>query len=67
MARAYRGAYVGFSTLAVSILRHHIEWLVAEAERRKWQEPLCLFPSAENAPLDYSRMADEPGHPALRR
>jgi len=57
--KTYETRTVELSTLAVTILRHHLEWLRAEAERRKWGEPLWLFPSAKNAPLDYSRMADE--------
>jgi integrase len=57
--KTYETRTVELSTLAVTVLRHHLAWLTAEAERRKWPESLWLFPSAQNTPLDYSRMADD--------
>ena len=58
--KTYETRVIELSTLAVTILRHHLAWLRAESERRGWTDgPKWLFPSQQNTALDYSRMADE--------
>jgi len=57
--KTYETRKVELSALAVKILRDHLAWLRAETECSGWAEPLWLFPSSQNTPLDYSRMADE--------
>ncbi len=72
--KTHEARTVDMNVELVRALRQHAAWLSAETLRRGWGEPVWLFPSEANTPLDYANVAKafkcllkRAGLPAVRR